>query len=167
MYADNDVPDQLQRVRPAHLARTSGRSRARRRCVAVVSVRARIVAAAATSLLAAGCGMLDDPVKERWEARTEFSSCGEVSLAQGEELQKQAVREIVCLRRALTRGESAELKITYPTVEGDPIREYYRLTPQSRLEVYTDSTDDRYSDQKWSFAECYTPEWLAGISCAP
>lgn len=111
--------------------------------------------------------MLDDPVKERWEARTEFSSCGEVSLAQGEELQKQAVREIVCLRRALTSGESAELKITHPTVEGDPIREYYRLTPQSRLEVYTDSTDDRYSDQKWSFAECYTPEWLAGISCAP
>ncbi|MGW1550661.1 hypothetical protein ACWCQX_28400, partial [Streptomyces sp. NPDC002346] len=51
-------------------------------------------------------------------------------------------REIVCLQRALKNGESAELKATYPTVEGDPIREYYRLTPQGRLEVYTDSTDD-------------------------
>ncbi len=109
--------------------------------------------------------MLNDPVKERWKSRTEFSSCGEVSLDQGEEMQKQAAREIVCLQRALENGESAELKVTYPTVEGDPIREYYRLTPQGRLEVYTDSTDDHYSDQKWSFAECYTPEWLAEVSC--
>ncbi|MEU1924206.1 hypothetical protein AB0H23_26660 [Streptomyces albogriseolus] len=165
VHADNDLPKQLQRVRPAHLARTTGRSKARRRCVAGVSVRARLAAVAATSLLAAGCGMLDDPVKDRWESRTEYPSCGEVGLAQGEEIQKQAAREIDCLRRALKSGESAELKITYPTVEGDPIREYYRLTPQGRLEVYTDSTDDRYSDQKWSFAECYTPEWLAEISC--
>ncbi|MFE2095066.1 hypothetical protein [Streptomyces sp. NPDC059460] len=141
--------------------------RARRRCVAAVSIRARLVAVALTSLLAAGCGMLNDPVKERWESRTEFSSCGEVSLDQGEEMQKQAAREIVCLQRALKNGESAELKATYPTVEGDPIREYYRLTPQGRLEVYTDSTDDHNSDQKWSFAECYTPEWLAEISCDP
>lgn len=80
-------------------------------------------------------------------------------------MQKQAVREIVCLQRALKSGESAELKVAYPTVEGDRIREYYRLTPQGSLEVYTDSTDDHYSDQTWSFAECYTPEWLAEISC--
>ncbi|PWI10785.1 hypothetical protein DIZ27_10340 [Streptomyces sp. NWU339] len=165
MYLDDDVADQSRRVGPADPARTTGRSRACRRCVAAVSVRARLVAVAATFLLAAGCGMLDDPVEDRWESRAELSSCGEVSLAQGEEIQKQAVREIACLRRALKSGESAELKVTYPTVEGDPIREYHRLTPQGRLEVYTDSTDDRYSDQKWSFAECYTPEWLAEISC--
>ncbi|MFJ5834835.1 hypothetical protein [Streptomyces sp. NPDC093089] len=139
--------------------------RARRRCVAAVSIRARLVAVTLTSLLVAGCGMLNDPVKERWKSRTEFSSCGEVRLEQGEEMQKQAAREIFCLQQALKKGESAELKATYPTVEGDPIREYYRLTPQGRLEVYTDSTDDHYSDQRWSFAECYAPEWLAEISC--
>ncbi|MFE5593656.1 hypothetical protein [Streptomyces sp. NPDC056549] len=139
--------------------------RARRRCAAGVSMRARLVAVALTSLLAAGCGMLNDPVKERWESRTEYSRCGEVSLDQGEEMQKQAAREIDCLQRALKNGESAELKVTYPTVEGDPIHEYYRLTPQGRLELYTDSTEDHYSDQKWSFAECYTPEWLPEISC--
>lgn len=165
VYAGNEASDQLRRVGPADLARTTGQSMASRRCAAAVSVRARLVAVAATSLLAASCGMLHDPVKDRWESRAEYSSCGEVSLAQGDEMQKQAVREIVCLRRALESGESAELMATYPTVEGDPIREYYRLTPQGRLEVYTDSTDDRYSDRKWSFAECYTPEWLAEISC--
>ncbi|MEU6950703.1 hypothetical protein ABZ957_36785 [Streptomyces sp. NPDC046316] len=164
MY-DDDGPDQLRWVRPADLARTTGGSKARRRCVAAIPVRARLVAVVAASLLAGGCGMLDDPVKDRWDSRAEFSSCGEVSLAQGEKMQKQAVREIVCLRRALKSGEGAELKVSYPTVEGDPIREYYRLTPQARLEVYTDSTDDRYSDQKWSFVECHSSEWLAEISC--
>ncbi|MER7810776.1 hypothetical protein [Streptomyces sp900116325] len=143
----------------------TGQSSTRRRCAAAVSVRPWLFAVAATSLLAAGCGMLGDTVKERWASRTEFSSCGEVSLDQGEEIKKKAVREIACLQRALKSGGSAELKVTYPTVEGDPIREYYRLTPQGRLEVYTDSTDDRNSDQKWSFAECYTPEWVADISC--
>ncbi|WP_157987141.1 hypothetical protein [Streptomyces atratus] len=143
----------------------TGGKRDNHRCAAGDSVRARLVAVAAVSLLAAGCGMVNDPVKERWESRTEFSRCGEVRLDQGEEMQKQAVREIVCLRRALESGESAELKVTHPTVEGDSIREYYRLTPQGRLEVYTDSTDDQYSDQKWSFAKCYAPEWLAEISC--
>ena len=120
---------------------------------------------ALVAALAAGCGMLNDPVKERWGARTEFSSCGEVNLNQGEEMPKQAVQEIACLRRALKSGESAELKVTQPTVEGDPYREYYRLTPQGGLEVYTDSTDDHNSDQKWSFAKCYTPEWFAEVSC--
>ncbi|MFF3562138.1 hypothetical protein ACFYXS_19070 [Streptomyces sp. NPDC002574] len=140
-------------------------SSACRRRVAAVSARSWLVAVAATSLLGAGCGMLGDPVKERWASRTEFSSCGEVSLDQGEEIKRKAVREISCLRQALKSGESAELKVAYLTTEGDPMREYYRLTPQRRLELYTDSTDDRYSDQKWSFAECCTPEWLAEISC--
>ncbi|WP_162625093.1 hypothetical protein [Streptomyces cadmiisoli] len=165
MRADNDGPDELHQARPAHRAWGTGQNRVSRRGVAVVSVRVRLVAVAAMSLLAGGCGMLDDSVEDRWESRTGFSSCGEVSLAQGEEIQKEAVREIACLRQALKSSESAELKVTYPTVEGDAIREYYRMTPQGRLEVYTDSTEDRYSDQKWSFAECYTPEWFAEISC--
>lgn len=165
VFSVGDVPDQLRRVGPADLAQTTVESSTRSRRVAAVSARARLVAIAATTLLAGGCGTLDDPVKDRWESRTEFSSCGEVSLAQGEEMQKQAVREIACLRRALKSGNGAELKVASPTVEGDPIREYYRLTPRATLEVYTDGTVDRYSDQKWSFAECYTPEWLAEISC--
>ncbi|WP_141206060.1 hypothetical protein [Streptomyces griseorubiginosus] len=165
MYSDDGVPDQMRRVWSAYRVQTAGESSTRRCCVAAVSARARLVAMAAVFLVVGGCGVLDDPVKDRWESRTEFSSCGEVRLAQGEEMQEQAVQEIACLRRALKSGEGAELKVAFPTVEGDPIREYYRLTPQATLEVYTDSTDDHYSDQKWSFAECYTPEWLAEISC--
>ncbi|MFD8208308.1 hypothetical protein ACFV2S_18170 [Streptomyces sp. NPDC059695] len=130
-------------------------------------MRARLVAVALMSLLAAGCGTPNDPVEERWQSRTASSSCGEVSLKQGEQMQKMAVREITCLQRALKNGEGAELKVTRPTVEGDPIREYYHLTPQGRLELYTDSTDDQYSAEKWSFAECDTPEWWTELSCDP
>ncbi|MFE0345894.1 hypothetical protein [Streptomyces griseoluteus] len=165
VHSDDGVPDQLPREWSASLMQTAGES-ARRCRVAADSARARLVAMAAVFLVVGGCGVLDDPVRDRWESRTEFSSCGEVRLAQGEEMQKQAVREIACLRRALKSGEGAELKVASPTVEGDPIREYYRLTPHATLEVYTDSTGDHYSDKKWSFAECYTPEWLAEISCA-
>ncbi|GAA1359252.1 hypothetical protein [Catellatospora chokoriensis] len=139
-----------------------GRSSARRR----VSDHPWRVAAAAALLLTAGCGLFGDPVKDQWTSRTELASCGEVSLGQGEQMQQKAVQEIACLQRALKDGESAELKVTHPTVEGDPLRTYYRVLPQGRLEVYTDSTDDRYSDRNWSFAECYSPEWLPGISCA-
>ncbi|MEU4093658.1 hypothetical protein [Streptomyces sp. NPDC026673] len=128
-------------------------------------VRPWLVAVAVTVLSTAGCGMLGDPVEERWSSRAEFSSCGEVNLDQGEEMQKKAVREIACLRRALKNGDGAELKATYPTVEGDPIRDYYRVTPQGGLEVYTDSTDDRFSDGKWAFTGCHTPEWLAEVAC--
>jgi hypothetical protein len=121
---------------------------------------------AAASLFTSGCGLFGDPVEDRWASRTEFPSCGEVSLGLNEEMRQKAVQEIACLERALKSGESAELKVTFPTIEGDPVREYYRVTPQGGLEVYTDSTDDSFSDQKWSFAECYSPVWLTGVSCA-
>ncbi|GAA2384918.1 hypothetical protein GCM10010420_04100 [Streptomyces glaucosporus] len=145
------------------------RSRTRRSGTGAVPAGARFAAVVAASLLTTGCGALNgvvnDPVGERWESRTGLPSCGEVSLEQGEEMGKRAAREIACLRRALGNSEGAELEATYPTTEGDLIREYYRLTPSGRLEVYTDGTDDRHSDGTWSFTECHTPEWLPEISC--
>lgn len=128
----------------------------------------RLAAVAAVALLATGCGTTGDPVdpvKERWKSRTAHSSCGKVRLRQGETMQQQAAREIACLRRALENGAGSELHVTRPTVEGDPIHEHYRLTPQGRLEVYTDSTADRFSDRTWSYAECHSPQWLPEISC--
>ncbi|WP_151773686.1 hypothetical protein [Streptomyces abyssomicinicus] len=107
----------------------------------------------------------DDPVRDRWESRTPYAGCGEVRLRQGERMETHAAREIDCLRRAVEETATAELAVTFPTVEGDPIREYYRLTPQGRLEVYTDSTDDPHSDRTWSFSACHAPEWLPEISC--
>ena len=125
----------------------------------------RLLLVVGPALFATGCGLFGDPVQEQWESRDKYPSCGDVELAQGKQVEEQATKEIECLRQALAAGEGAELKVSYPTVEGDPIREYYRLTPEGALEVYTDSTDDSFSDRKWSSTECYTPKWLPGISC--
>ena len=55
----------------------------------------------------------------------------------------------------LRRG--GELKVEYPTVEGDPITAYYRVTPDGGTETYEDSTEDPFGSQEWSFVSCPTP----------
>ncbi|WP_166021842.1 hypothetical protein [Streptomyces chilikensis] len=107
----------------------------------------------------------DGPVRDRWESRTPFSPCGEVRLARGRRMETRAARGIGCLRRALERGDGAKLAVAHPTVEGDPVRGYHRLTPRGGLEVYTDSTDAPRSDRKWSFSACHAPGWLPEIPC--
>lgn len=142
---------------------------ARRRCTAAVTADGRLVALlfamAASALLAKRRATAADPVEKRWESRVAFSSCGEVRLRQGEEMERQAARGIACLRRALENGTHAELQVTRPTVEGDLVHEYYRLTPRGRLEFHVDNTADRYSDGNWSSTDCHTPQWLPEVSC--
>ncbi|WP_448320523.1 hypothetical protein [Streptomyces sp. CO7] len=107
-----------------------------------------------------------DPQKARFEARDPYPSCGDVTLAQGQELKTRAAREIACLRRALDRDRTAELKVTSLTVEGDPVREYYRIAPHRTLEIYTDSTDDKFSDGLWTSYGCEDPAWTPEPSCS-
>ncbi|MGW0931982.1 hypothetical protein [Streptomyces sp. NPDC002644] len=113
----------------------------------------------------AGLLLTDDPARSSWESRTPFASCGAVTLSHGDEMRTHATTGIDCLRRALDQHKGAELEVRYRTVEGDPIRDHYRLTPRGALEVYTDSTEDRYSDGTWSFAPCHRPDWLPEITC--
>lgn len=107
-----------------------------------------------------------DPQKARFDARDPYRSCGDVTLDQGQGFKTRAKREIACLRRAHDRDEAAELKVTAPTVEGDPIREYYRVTPHGALEIYTDTTDDRWSDRTWQYFACEHPSWTPEPSCS-
>jgi hypothetical protein len=106
-----------------------------------------------------------DPVHQQWEERRTLPSCGSVDLHQGEELRRDAPEELACLRAALTSGEGAELRVTYPTVEGDPITSYYRVTPARTTEVYEDATEDAYGDGRWHFAECHQPTGVLDVAC--
>lgn len=118
------------------------------------------------NVLVAGCSELrGDPVRDQWEDRSSLPNCGEVALEQGERLEQEGRSELACLRAALDSGEGAELKVEYPAVEGDPVTEYYRVTPAGTTEVYVDSTEDEFSDQKWSFAECDQPESVLDVNC--
>ena len=114
----------------------------------------------------AGCSVLrDDPVRDQWEDRAILTNCGSVTLKQGETLRRQARSELACLRAALDSKAGAELKVQSPTVEGDQITEYYRVTPTGATEIYVDATEDEFGDQKWSFAQCAQPTIVLDVNC--
>jgi hypothetical protein len=113
-------------------------------------------------LLAAGCA---DEVEQRWEGRSPLPSCGTVELDQGETLRRDAPGELSCFREGFASAEGAELQVTYPTVEGDPITAYYRVTPQGTTEVYEDGTRDEFGDGSWWYGSCEAPENALDSAC--
>lgn len=104
-------------------------------------------------------------MEAQWVGRGPLPSCGSLRLLQGEELKVDGKTELACLGRAIESGNGAELTVQYPTTEGDPITDYYRVTPEGSTEVYTDSTEDAFSDQNWSFAPCLRPKTVLDINC--
>ena len=76
--------------------------------------------------------------------RAELPSCGTVELGPGEQVSSG---DIACLEEATTDG--AELAVARPTVEGDPITQYYRVLPGGGWEIYTDMTRDAYGEGWW------------------
>lgn len=113
-----------------------------------------------------GCGpAASDPIKERWESRAPLPSCGSLRLQQGELAEVEGKEEFACLQRALDSGRAAELAVTYPTTEGDPVTSFYRVLSDGSTEVYIDSTQDAFSDREWSFASCDRPETALDVNC--
>ena len=112
-----------------------------------------------------GCALLEDPVHSQWEGRATLPSCGAIALDQGEALEDEGRSPVACLRDGMSSGKGAELVVHFPTVEGDPITEYRRVTPDGSTEVYTDSTQDEYSDQSWSFGSCESPGSALDSAC--
>jgi hypothetical protein len=55
---------------------------------------------------------------------------------------------------ATTKG--AELVVSAPTVEGDPIVTYYRVLPGGGVEIFVDSTLDEFGGDGagWSLQRC-------------
>jgi hypothetical protein len=122
--------------------------------------------AVAGAVLVAGCtAPWGDQVRDRWEGRSRVPGCGDVRLGQGESLERAARAEVACLGAALDSSTGAELTVRYSTTEGDPVTDHYRITPSGTAEVYTDATEDRFSDQKWHFSECHQPRTALDVSC--
>lgn len=85
--------------------------------------------------------------------RIPLPACDPVVLAQGEVVPPEAWD---CLNDAAA-ATGAELAVTTPTVEGDPITSYYRVGPGIEgLEVYVDGTKDRFGDPQhpWTYTSC-------------
>jgi hypothetical protein len=88
------------------------------------------------------------PTPQQFLDRVELPSCGAVTLAQGDEIPAE---NLACLDSAGPEG--AELSVTRPTTEGDPVTEYYRVLPGGGWEAYLDGSMDRYGSQWW-FTDC-------------
>lgn len=95
----------------------------------------------------------DAAVRQRWESRTALPHCGEVTLRPGERPRVES--QVACLRTALQSGSGGELRLTFFTIEGDPIVQYVRVAPGGEVEVFEDATQDAFGDGRWHHRTCW------------
>jgi hypothetical protein len=102
------------------------------------------------ALACAGCGTADSaPVAAPAEftARDPLPACPAQDLGQGDRVAAEA---LACL----TAG-GAELAVTRPTTEGDPVASWFRARPGvPGLEVFVDGSRDRFGTGDWLRLDC-------------
>lgn len=107
-----------------------------------------LVQVASGLLVVAGCATTGAPAA--FVDRAPLVSCGDVQLDQGESVPDDLYR---CLDDAAATG--AELVVTMPTTEGDPIVHYYRVGPQiDGVELFVDATRDAFGSRRWVHLLC-------------
>lgn len=111
--------------------------------------------------VAAGCAAgpaapVETP--QKFTDRVELPSCGELELAQGDEIPGE---NLSCLEGAGDAG--AELSVTRPTTEGDPVTEYYRVLPGGGWEAYIDGSQDR-NGGLWWYTDCPDAETIEDLA---
>jgi len=81
--------------------------------------------------------------------RPSLRSCGEIELGQGEQIPDDAIQ---CMR---TATEGAELVVTSPTTEGDPVTTYYRVGPDiDGMDLIVDAREDAWGSGEWEQSTC-------------
>ena len=117
----------------------------------------RVALVSLAVLLASGCttpqpapespgATTADVQPEAFSSRAPLESCGVIELGQGERIPQDAIE-------CMSSSSSAELAVTTPTTEGDPIPRYYRTT-EAGLEVWTDGTHDTWGAGGWTHEIC-------------
>lgn len=87
-------------------------------------------------------------------APAEPTDCGDVVLLQGGEVPAETT---ACFLDAVRDKRPAVLKVTRPTVEGDPIRYAYTALPDGRVEVVTDARADGFGSGRMFRETCTGP----------
>ena len=124
------------------IARMGGRTK-RFRSVAAIGLAIAALSTAACS------GPPAAPVE--FTDRAPLPSCGEIVLDQGETIPEDALD---CMEAAV-EADGGELKVTSPTVEGDPIVTYYRVGPGiDGVDMFIDGTADAYGAGTWIHENC-------------
>jgi hypothetical protein len=75
--------------------------------------------------------------------------------------------EIACMRTALAEHRTADVTITLPTVEGDPVHQTFRLDPSGQVALTIDASEDRFRGSGSGISEvaCVKPPWLPDAVC--
>ncbi|PWW23070.1 hypothetical protein JD79_02235 [Geodermatophilus normandii] len=106
------------------------------------------------ALACAGCGAAGtapEPPPAEFTGRDPLPACPEQDLGQGGRVDPEAA---ACLDDGRAGG-GAELAVTRPTTEGDPITSWYRARPGvPGLEVFVDGSRDRFGTGDWLRLDC-------------
>lgn len=97
--------------------------------------------------------------------RADVPACPQVSIRELSSASGPA-RALVdgCLFGEQAQRRGAELVVTSTTEEGDDIRTYYRaLPPTAGLEVWRDSSGDRYGSSGWEHQVCPEATSIAAL----
>ncbi|MFF5083916.1 DUF4362 domain-containing protein [Actinoplanes sp. NPDC000266] len=82
------------------------------------------------------------------------TDCGTFTLDQGERVPEDAG---LCLLTASKEGRVAQLEVTAPTVEGDPIITVYATRPDGGIEVVEDTRQDEFGAKEVTREICTGP----------
>lgn len=100
-------------------------------------------------VLLAGCGAAG--TNGAPAAAPAVTDCGTFTIGQGDTV-PAAARD--CLITATQAREPARLKVTWPTVEGDPIPELYEADSTGRVHVTSDTRSDRFGPKAVTTRVC-------------
>jgi Domain of unknown function (DUF4362) len=89
----------------------------------------------------------------------EVTDCGTFTLEQGEVL---PYSPITCLVEAVEGGHPARLKVTRPTIEGDPIPITYIADVSGAVQVITDARQDSFGSGRIERQTCTGPRAADG-----
>jgi hypothetical protein len=114
------------------------------------------MAVTAVVVAVAGCGGggEDRGPSASMEGRRQMPSCGSFFAPQSGELPPEARTTRDCFLTAFREGREAEVVITVNTIEGDPIITIYRVLGADDVEVFVDSSSDKFSAQKLVHQRC-------------
>jgi hypothetical protein len=134
-------------------------------------MKARAIAFMAAVLLVVSCSPAGaqsssaGPVPQQVAERSPLSSCGVEDATTQQGPWNTTAR--TCFWDAYQRGQPAEFISTRLTVEGDPITTTYRVLSAGKVEVFMNTTQDKFGPEGWARFDCQTLASMTSIAEGP
>jgi hypothetical protein len=103
----------------------------------------------------------DGAARDQFKNRSRLPLCQDIVLSQGEGPGSEGLE---CLKRGYA-NDGAELAVARPTAEGDMIVSYFQIMTHSpSLQIFRDTTRDKFGSGKWEEAVCSLPHGADSIA---